>query len=88
MGDIADMMLNGDICQFCGEILDGCGFPQVCPRCQDEDGIDKYGNPKKDSPTVRRKVKCPQCGKRVWESGLAQHKKDKHDDIQSVEVGK
>ena len=38
MGDIADMMLEGDMCQFCGEWLgDGDGFPRSCPSCGDDD---------------------------------------------------
>ena len=71
MGDIADMILEGNMCQGCGEILDGKGYPTFCPACQQERGIDKYGE-------KSNKVKCPECGKRVKEIGLSQHMRDKH----------
>ena len=38
MGEIADMMLDGTICQGCGEWLcdgeDGPGYPGFCAGCQ------------------------------------------------------
>ena len=38
MGEIADSILNGDFCQFCGEHLEsGNGFPQSCASCMEED---------------------------------------------------
>jgi hypothetical protein len=34
MGDIADMMLEGDLCQECGEYMEGGGgFPRTCYGC-------------------------------------------------------
>jgi len=34
MGDIADMMLEGCMCQSCGEYLgDGDGYPVFCANC-------------------------------------------------------
>jgi hypothetical protein len=34
MGDIADLMVNGDICEGCGEeIGPGDGFPRRCTAC-------------------------------------------------------
>jgi hypothetical protein len=36
MGDIADMMLDGDMCEGCGEYLGGGdGFPRRCYGCGD-----------------------------------------------------
>lgn len=62
MGDIADQMINGDICEMCccakGE---GLGFPFTCADCKAEEPI----NPDK--------VECPQCGKYVKSVGLGQH---------------
>lgn len=81
MGDIADMMLEGDMCQLCGVILSGEGYPQVCPACQESENVDQFGQPSEQTtpvPVVRRKTKCPHCGKSVWESGLKQHIKAKH----------
>lgn len=37
MGEIAEMMLEGAMCQFCGEYLGGGdGFPQSCYSCTHE----------------------------------------------------
>jgi len=41
MGDIADMILDGLVCQVCGELIDGDepGYPRTC--CEnDEDFVD------------------------------------------------
>jgi hypothetical protein len=37
MGEIADMMLDGDLCEGCGDYLgDGDGFPRLCESCEEE----------------------------------------------------
>jgi len=37
MGDIADMMLDGTLCERCGEYLgEAEGYPRYCPSCQEE----------------------------------------------------
>lgn len=72
MGDIADMMLDGDLCQGCGEFMDGEGYAQFCKGCQKEMGIDRYGEP------LSKKIPCPICGKKVKQTGLAMHKRDVH----------
>ena len=47
MGDIADMMLEGQMCQGCSEILgDGDGYPTFCKSCQKEMDCDQYGEPR------------------------------------------
>lgn len=35
MGEIADMILDGTLCQVCGEFVDeaGDGFPVTCEGC-------------------------------------------------------
>ena len=36
MGDIADMIQNGDLCQECGVFIDdgmACGYPRYCEEC-------------------------------------------------------
>lgn len=45
MGEIADMMINGLMCQYCGEFMDDFGepgYPRSCGCC--DDGED-YGAP-------------------------------------------
>jgi len=77
MGEIADMMINGELCEWCGDYLgDDAGYPRLCPACQAES--------RKDGPlhasleNEKEKVKCPTCGKRVKFIGLDQHIHDKH----------
>lgn len=44
MGEIADMMLNGDMCQWCGEFInggDGPGYPGLCPACAEDARAEK-----------------------------------------------
>lgn len=45
MGDIADMMLEGVLCQGCGELLDetgeGLGYPAYCDGCQSASSPEK-----------------------------------------------
>ncbi len=41
MGDIADMMMDGDLCAGCGGLVDdeasaGDGVPRYCPDCRRE----------------------------------------------------
>jgi len=39
MGEIADAILEGSQCQFCGNVFDdACGYPRMCEDCEkDED---------------------------------------------------
>lgn len=41
MGDIADMMLDGVLCEGCGVYLDGDapGYPRYCEHCQKERAV-------------------------------------------------
>lgn len=46
MGEIADLMINGDICEGCGcELGDGDGFPRRCTGC--------FGNTSERNPFNR-----------------------------------
>lgn len=37
MGEISEMMLDGDLCQVCGEFMDdGGGFARTCSACMDD----------------------------------------------------
>lgn len=39
MGEIADLMLDGAICQTCGmELGDACGYPRTCRACGGDNG--------------------------------------------------
>jgi len=52
MGEIAEMMLDGTLCQCCGEFIGGEGFPQYCPSCA------------KDARQAERKAKPTSHNKR------------------------
>ena len=76
MGEIADMMLDGTMCQGCGVWMDGGndgpGHPQTCESCKREAR-------RANAPAVMdRKVACPTCGKKVKAVGLNDHRRDAH----------
>jgi Zn finger protein HypA/HybF involved in hydrogenase expression len=71
MGEIAEMMLEGTLCEGCGVFMGdaGPGHPRRCWDCRkDQTGIHP----------LLRKVNCPRCQRRVKEVGLADHMRDKH----------
>lgn len=74
MGEIAEMMIDGTLCQYCGVVLKGKaeGYPRTCHSCRVEHS--KAGNA--NAPGF--KVKCPDCGKLVKRVGLDDHRKDAH----------
>ena len=79
MGEIADMMLEGDMCQWCGEILEGGGFPTICAGCQCAHGVDQFGDPVKRKPRkAAKRTPCPECGKMISVAGMDQHTRAKH----------
>lgn len=49
MGEIAEMMLDGTMCQLCGEFLfdgeDGDGIPMYCAACDPGDEGEDWGLP-------------------------------------------
>lgn len=71
MGDIADAMLDGDLCESCGVYMPGgAGYPQQCSDCA------RAGS---DFPRANMaKVKCPTCNKTVKAVGLKDHMRDAH----------
>jgi hypothetical protein len=80
MGDIADMMLDGTLCQECGDYLGPeCGYPRSCSGC---DSSPKTSKPPKQksggTPKSEPRANCPQCGKRISIVGLADHERSVH----------
>jgi len=66
MGEIADLMVNGDICQACAVTEgEGLGFPFTCRDCLSE---------------MTEKIKCLQCDRLIKPVGMAQHIAAKHSD--------
>ena len=75
MGDIADAMLDGDLCQCCGVYMEGgAGFPQTCDAC----ARSNMEAAQRVVRTMPLKVACPTCGKKVKAVGLADHQRDAH----------
>ncbi len=76
MGEYADMMLDGTLCETCGAYIGrDCGYPQYCSKaCAAESGIEE--------PDLQHQTKpyaCAQCSKRfATEGGLRQHTQVKH----------
>lgn len=72
MGEIADMMIEGLLCETCGVYIDSPadGYPRRCRGCADDAGV--Y------TPLRSTKVACPKCGRKVKPAGLADHQRDKH----------
>ena len=70
MGDIADMMLDGVLCEGCGEYMgEGFGVPQRCDGC---------AMPYAVKPTAANKIPCFVCGKKIKVAGMRDHLKDVH----------
>jgi len=75
VGEYADLLLNGDVCQYCMcEFGEGDGYPRSCRGCRQHEP--KEVKPKKPQPIA--KVSCPTCKKRVKHNGLADHMRDAH----------
>lgn len=70
MGEIAEMMLDGTLCEGCGVYLPGeaLGIPRRCRDCKRD-----AGKPPPDS-----RVACKTCGRRVKFIGLRDHMRDAH----------
>jgi hypothetical protein len=45
MGDAADLMLEGIVCQMCGEYMDNSddppGYPVTCDGCEEEEDAEE-----------------------------------------------
>ena len=90
MGEIAEMMLDGTLCEQCGVYMgDATDFPRLCPSCakaarkagrQIENlGSLGYCDAGPVAPLKNKKVSCPECGKRVKPAGVYDHMRDVHE---------
>lgn len=80
MGEIAEMMLDGTLCEGCGVYLEGDG--EGIPRyCSDECARDRGALPAHPNQIYKasaKKVSCPTCKRRVKPAGLKDHMRDAH----------
>ena len=79
MGEVAEMMLDGTLCQGCGVLIDDDipGYPRSCRDCAKEERAMKHQATLQRHQEIK-KVKCPVCQKRVKAIGLADHQRDVH----------
>lgn len=82
MGEISELMLDGFMCEQCGEIIgdletgEGQGFPGLCAACQAEAGDDDevYSLPNKSKP-----IQCTDCQRRFKnDAAWLDHYRAKH----------
>ena len=85
MGEIAEMMLDGTLCECCGEYIGSdAGYPQYCSEgCAADRGLefDNSQLTEADAKVRAQKINCPKCGKLVKRTGLAEHQRVKHSPI-------
>ena len=86
MGEIAEAMLNGELCEACGEYIgDGDGIPGYCsPQCARDRGADWWleANGYQDAKPTKvedqrppKRFKCNVCGKGFrYDYALEQHR--------------
>lgn len=79
MGEIAEMMLEGDLCEGCGCYMGGSGdgFPRRCASCRKEQRAENHQATLARHQQVK-KVPCPTCGRKVKACGLSDHQRDAH----------
>lgn len=82
MGEIAEMMLDGCLCECCGVYIGrGNGFPVRCHACAVESKAErKAQNIARNlvEHAAIKKIACPLCGRKVKAIGMANHYKDSH----------
>ena len=89
MGEIAEMMLDGTMCEGCGEFMDiggePAGYPVRCAACGEEPDDSQPVNYKAPAykPFICEHGKAPGftgCQRRFQtEQARDQHRRDKHD---------
>lgn len=76
MGDVAEMMIDGTLCQGCGVFLndEAPGHPCFCADCEAEAKKTRIASYQPPKP----KVECGVCGRKVKPTGLSDHMRDAH----------
>lgn len=75
MGEIAEMMLDGTLCQSCGAAVPGPseGIPRRCKACR----MSELPGPAQRGAR-QAKALCCVCGRSVTRAGMADHIKALH----------
>lgn len=91
MGEVAEMMLDGTLCEGCGVFLNekAPGHPCHCHACAAENKTEKTTqriSAHHKQQAAQKKVPCPTCGRRVKATGLADHVRDAHPPTAQVDA--
>jgi hypothetical protein len=80
MGEMADLRLNGEQCQVCGEDMGrASGFPRTCWSCESAGGDYAPDDEVKVIDSRKARHICPICQKRLRGAhGLREHMQVKH----------
>ncbi|WP_159975804.1 MULTISPECIES: hypothetical protein [unclassified Novosphingobium] len=82
MGEYAEMMLDGTLCECCGSFIDMDGGDGMPRYCSNQCARDRGAHHALPNPTGGKlnpgKTNCPQCSRRVKITGLADHIRDAH----------
>ena len=82
MGEIAEMMLDGTLCEECGVYMpgEGYGVPRRCRDCRPNKKEQKAMNVARHEAeqAAAKKHPCPVCGKRLRKVGMLDHIRDVH----------
>jgi hypothetical protein len=79
MGEIAEMMLDGTLCEGCGVALAGCGegFPRRCATCARDERAERHQQTMARHQQIK-KIPCQTCGRKVKTVGMSDHMRDAH----------
>lgn len=81
MGEIADGIVEGELCQGCaGYMGEPVGYPRCCKYCKT---LNEIVTTTKDGKPIHRpsKTNCPHCNKLIKKIGLQQHIEAKHAEV-------
>jgi len=83
MGEIAEMMLDGTLCEGCGVFLNAepTGYLCRCRSCEAEAKTERAARnvaANKKMHAEQKKIPCTICGRKVKTIGMANHMKDAH----------
>jgi hypothetical protein len=82
MGEIADAMLDGTLCEGCGVYMgDECGYPVRCDVCGPADDDNLPISSRAQTHANPLKTNCSVCGKRVKRVGLKDHMRVVHSGV-------
>jgi hypothetical protein len=88
MGEIAEMMLDGTLCEGCGTFMgESVGYQQRCLSCRKDGRVDALRTTAHVHHRAQ-KMPCTTCGKRVKVAGLNDHMRDAHAALREEKAGR